>query len=670
MKTRHIIYCILLLYSVLITYSFAQDNDHTDLSENVITRLGKGRINVMQFSPDGKRLAVGTSIGLWLYNVQDGKEPPLFTEDYGGIITLAFSPDGKMLAAGSFTHHTIQIWDINASNIKPGLTLHDRFGDISSLEFAKDNKTLHSLSKFGYHTVWDVITGKETSAMRFSESISVLAFARYGTTFAVGDPKNNQISLWDSVNRDLGEVFKKQSTEIFHTPPSMTNTNIRNNKIIQEGVEEIVFSPDSKFIASSHDDNIVRLWNTTNRTQRFSLKGHSELINTIAFSSDSNTIASGSADNSIMIWDVDSGHHLATLSGHKNNIKTLAFSPTETTLLVSGSADGTVRFWNTNIGKERAIYTTGHIESVEAVAFSSNNKLLCSAASNGTVQIWNVQTGEELPSTTLPHYDTIKALALSQDATLYGCYGANTIVQSEGQTLTIRLNSLKETQLWSLPIGEKLNTFQEEFSALAFSPDNRTFAAVTPFETVEIWNINSGKRQHSFEIEHSFTYKLVFSNNGKYLAKIDRNHRKTHLWDITTRQEIDTTFKEDFWTFAFSPDSTTIATQVSSGIYFWRITSTGLVKQKKIQSIQGYCSELIYSPDGNYLLRAHRSKGLGVIMILDVDSGIVIGNISGNMLEVKSLVFSHNGKILASVSEDGTILLWDWEKIMMKVGKQ
>ena len=34
-----------------------------------------------------------------------------------------------------------------------------------------------------------------------------------------------------------------------------------------------------------------------------------------------------------------------------------------------------------------------------------------------------------------------------------------------------------------------------------------------------------------------------------------------------------------------------------------------------------------------------------------------------------NLVFSHNGKILASGSMDGTILLWNWEEIMSQVIK-
>ena len=670
MKIKLTLFIAIIVIVGILSNVFAQDNKQVGLPDGAIARYGKGGINTMQFSPDGTQLAVGTSIGVWIYDVQDGKEKSLYLGHFDEIRTLAFSPDGKFLAVNGFQNAIIQLWDMNTDLNKPILTFNDKPARLIEMIFSEDGKTLFGLSDLGYLGEWDIETGNRLSTTRFGKRGLLTAFAPYGNTFVCGDPDNNEIRLWDSANETLGEVFKeKQNPNVGNTLSRILGGN-QNNRKGPIGIETLAISPDSKTIASSHIGNIIKIWDVTTREQRFSLKGHKELISTFTFSSDSQILASGSTDNNIMLWDVSNGQLITTLSGHKNSIETLAFSPTEATLLASGSTDGTVRFWDTKTGKEKSIFATGHTEAIEAVAFNTTDTILSNAASNGTVQIWNVQTGEKLPSPKLPHYDTTKALALSKDATLYACHGANTIVKSEGLSLTTRLDSLKETRLWSLPIGEELNIFQNEFLALTFSPDNKTFAAVTPFETVEIWNINSGKRQHSFEIEHSFTYKLVFSNNGKYLAKIDRNHRKTHLWDITTRQEIVTTFNEDFWTFAFSPDSTTIAMQVSSGIIFWRITSTGLVKQKKIESMQGYCSELIYSPDGNYLLRAYPYKGQGEIMILDVDTGIVLGNLSGNMLEVKSLVFSHNSKILASVSHDDTILLWDWEKIMKKVGQQ
>ena len=55
---------------------YAQDYTRWDLPEDAIARLGKGRISDMQYSPDGARLAVATSIGIWVYDANNLSRTP------------------------------------------------------------------------------------------------------------------------------------------------------------------------------------------------------------------------------------------------------------------------------------------------------------------------------------------------------------------------------------------------------------------------------------------------------------------------------------------------------------------------------------------------------------------------------------------------------------------
>ena len=111
--TKRLFYLTLLLTVGILSNGFAQDNTKTGLPEGAITRLGKGGINLMRFSPDGARLAVGTDVGVWLYDVPDGKETALFTGHTGQVNALAFSTDGKMLASGGFANPVIQLWNLD-----------------------------------------------------------------------------------------------------------------------------------------------------------------------------------------------------------------------------------------------------------------------------------------------------------------------------------------------------------------------------------------------------------------------------------------------------------------------------------------------------------------------------------------------------------------------------
>ena len=113
---------------------------------------------------------------------------------------------------------------------------------------------------------------------------------------------------------------------------------------------------------------------------------------------------------------------------------------------------------------------------------------------------------------------------------------------------------------------------------------------------------------------------------------------------------------------AFSPDSTTIALGDSKGIVLWNVTPTGVQKIRKItDKPQAFDSVLVFSPDGEFLLDTTWSE-----IILWDTNGSNLGTLSGHTEPITTLVFSHDGETLASGSNDGTVLLWDWEKISTK----
>ena len=72
---------------------------------------------------------------------------------------------------------------------------------------------------------------------------------------------------------------------------------------------------------------------------------------------------------------------------------------------------------------------------------------------------------------------------------------------------------------------------------------------------------------------------------------------------------------------------------------------------------------LLFSPDGSKLLSVdYKSHD---VSILEIDSGLQIHTLSrGHTAPIKSLLFSHDGNTLATTGEDGTILLWNWKKVL------
>ena len=123
-----------------------------ELPKAAKARLGKGDINAMQFSPDGTQLAVGSSIGVWLYDAKTGKEISLFP---GACQSLAFSLDGRFIAngggnlvGGSGRYHgeEVQLWEVSTGKRVP---LANSPSPASALLFSEDGKTLISLGGLG-----------------------------------------------------------------------------------------------------------------------------------------------------------------------------------------------------------------------------------------------------------------------------------------------------------------------------------------------------------------------------------------------------------------------------------------------------------------------------------------------------------------------------------------
>ncbi len=106
-----------------------------------------------------------------------------------------------------------------------------------------------------------------------------------------------------------------------------------------------VFSPDGKTLASSGEDNTVKLWNVEKHTLRKTLVGHQDATRSVSFSPDGKILASPSHDRTIKLWNVSDGTLLKTIKAHNDTVVSASFSPDGKTLASAG-IDGTVKLWS------------------------------------------------------------------------------------------------------------------------------------------------------------------------------------------------------------------------------------------------------------------------------------------------------------------------------------
>ena len=109
---------LLFAAALCLLHSYAQDSPQWGLPEGAKAHLGKGSISKIQYSPDGTRLAVASSIGIWLYDTVSNQEASLFAGPTS-VVSVAFSPDGGTIAGG-YEDASILLWDapIQENNCK------------------------------------------------------------------------------------------------------------------------------------------------------------------------------------------------------------------------------------------------------------------------------------------------------------------------------------------------------------------------------------------------------------------------------------------------------------------------------------------------------------------------------------------------------------------------
>ena len=313
------------LVSLSISFLFlsnahAQDDPQMGLPEGAKYRIGKGTLHGgIAYSLDGTRIAVASSIGVWIYDAHTGEELALFTGHVEPVLSVAFSPDGEILASGAGRKWNwwredseIRLWDANTGEHLTTLTRPPEIAqgaEIGQLEvwelvFSPDGKTLASASSDGSVRLWDIETGQYRSILEGGPFIPSVAFSPDGKTL-VGGSWDNTIQLWDVA------TGKHRATLEGH----------------MDRVSSVAFSPDGKTLVSGGWDKTVLLWNIDTLSARDVLTGHTPIVTSVAFSPDGKTFASAGFDQKIRLWEADTGKLRATLWKHTDSINTVVFSP-------------------------------------------------------------------------------------------------------------------------------------------------------------------------------------------------------------------------------------------------------------------------------------------------------------------------------------------------------
>ena len=279
-------------------------------------------VSVASFSPDGNIiLTVDFMNSANIWDATNGEPLDMFMHDDGEVIHAAFSPDSNRIVTTA-DDNTALVWHLprdvwSEKQVKPGspfwtdnkpiARLVDHEGSINCAAFSPDGNNIFTRSNDKTVKIWESVSGKllTTLAVEGSDFIHS-AFSPDGKLFVTVDSyvdHNNSAFIWDVAT-------SKQLVKLEHFDDQ------KSAKIIYAA-----FSPDSKRIVTTSNDNTARIWDAASGELLVVLTGHKDVVKYASFSPKGRRIVTASHDNTAIVWDTESGEILFVLAGFATSLQ-------------------------------------------------------------------------------------------------------------------------------------------------------------------------------------------------------------------------------------------------------------------------------------------------------------------------------------------------------------
>ncbi|MGH9768680.1 MAG: protein kinase family protein, partial [Blastocatellia bacterium] len=576
------------------------------------------------FSPDGRLLvSVGEDKQVIVWDFARRERLATFNDHKDWVISVAFSPDGKWFATASYDK-TVIVWD--AARLEKAVTLRGHRAKVCAVAFSPDGRLLvsseyssaapeddtilwrvGSWEKVGgipqgaadvanllfspdsrllinIPNIWDVTTGKPVTS-EFDQS-----WCGAGAVFS---PDGERLVSLNSYGEVIFVDWRRRAL-LNRYPAHQDNGRgaawSPDGRLVATGAENVIlwdavsmrkiaplehtsyvwgltFSPDGRWLVSTHGDGAVLVWDMVERRRKANFNEHSNRVEDVAFSRDGKRIASASEDRSVIVWDAATGRKEATLAGHTTRVSGVAFAPGGD-WLASVDRDGNGIIWDWALRQPRqrfhfppqgpdkwsdthclaispdgrwVVVSHGVYESatgrqvvgfhlydaggwrinaayIYGVSFSVDRRWMALADSHGKLFLWDTATWRiagQIDSAAL-------CVSFSPDG--------EWLATGEDQGI-VRLWSVRP-----LRYVAELGRHTARVKSVAFSPDGREVVSASDDRTICLWDAGGRKLITRIGTHASPVLAVAFSPDGKRIVSGERDHsvrlytRRRALW--------------------------------------------------------------------------------------------------------------------------------------------
>lgn len=599
--------------------------------------------SAVAFSPDGRLLASGSadhSIRIW--EVATGRLLRNLTGSRNAIEHLAWSPDGKRLAYGTTgVVAEVGIWDV-----------------------ASGDGWRRSEDKAAAMGIRLLTFDSSGAGLLYASDLSMrLLDLGDSTEVELGAPNKWELERWGFValsadRRRVAVVPTRSRTrsdgqiQVFPFEPGTPGVSISTPPL-----GSVALSPDGSLLATGTLDGSVRVTNVATGHEVVRLPADGPVA-ALAFSPDGRELAVGvdrlvslrvggaslgvpgtnPGGGAVWIWPLSEPSAgprvLPSLlpPGRLAGVASIAYSP-DGRWIAAGVGDQ-VRVWAVESGESRPLVADLVSLPVRDVAFSPDRRRLVSA-DQGAVS-WEVGAG-----------------VLSPDM-LGRRVGENLAFSPDGGLLA--WSDYRSVFLTDLSTGEmrRLGDHQDLVGAVAFSPDAAALASGGVDGAVYLWDLRANRATRRVGRPGKAVESLRWSPDGRSLAVASADFLT--VWDAASGAERAATAFQGASTVALSPDWRSHA-WAWSGMLSLRDSATQVVRDIRLPG--DGAGSLVFSPDGQSIA-ARLLVGMGSsARIWATATGAERYTLAGHGTYIHDLDFSPNGRHIATASADGTTRLWD-----------
>jgi WD40 repeat protein/tRNA A-37 threonylcarbamoyl transferase component Bud32 len=550
-------------------------------SWSIETRVPRGEVRAVAYSPDGRWLAEGGQDGaIRLWETRTWQVRALLGHHHV-VVSLTWSPDSTALASSSSWDSTVYVWEVSSGRLLRKLL--SPAGGILSLGWSPAHSILAATTHVGRLYTWDIGTGRLLKNIEAHKNgVGSLSWSPDGKRIATA---SSVVRVWDATSGKCLHTFDKWA-----------------------GL--VAWSPRGKALAYAAGDGLEIVEPETGKRLK-TVKA--QLIHgTLTWSPDGNILAAGS-HGSVYLFD-ESGQLLGTPAAPVGVLYSTSWSPNGKTLACGGTGGFALLDTATlKVVKDRPSATL-----LNGFAWSPDGKMLAVGSGHihhppWGVHLWDAHSGR--------HLRLLIRLASQPVALAWSAEGKTLAAYPQGGSLVLR-----NVDGSSPSPGELKLPGPTAYSGLAWSP-GKNLAVRYDDNSIQVWDPATGKVLRKLVGNTGPMSCLpgdaTWSPDGKMFAA--RGFTGVVVWAAETGKPL-ATFKDVSGApLAWSPDSRTLAWGGSL-----LDPHAQKVRKELIQGQGAYCGHarpiraVVWLADGKTLV----TSDFMTIRSWDTDKGVKMGQVS------------------------------------------